>query len=360
MNRWLALTPLLLALAGALAVADEPKARTEQELLGALKDLAAPPAKKDLRGLDADQVRDFRKERARSALKTLGEFEARFPTSTALPEARSEALTAVGAVDDEEVAAAAAKVAHALRDGSPKGSDYAAHADLFLLGQDFRKSLGEVKSVDDFRATWMKQAPTLRKQAEEFMAAYPKYRAGADAVAALGRMAQIAGDETTEQFAVMLVEKYQPDHPLARAAVRYRAVGKEFDFEYTPLGADKPARLKDLRGKVVVVYFWAVWSVPCKAETKRLAELYDKHHKDGLEIIAVSLDEKEELVPKFVKVKKIEWPEWVGAAARKFAEDWGVDTLPVELAIDRRGRLRDADAFGRVEELVPELLGEKE
>jgi len=50
-------------------------------------------------------------------------------------------------------------------------------------------------------------------------------------------------------------------------------------------------------------------SVPCKAETKRLTELYQKHHKDGLEVIAVSLDEKEELVPKFVKVKKIEWPQ---------------------------------------------------
>jgi len=359
MNRWLVLTTLVFTLA-VPARADEPKARTEQELLTALKDLAAPPSQKELRGLDADEVRDLRKERARSALQALGEFEGRFHASAALPEARAAALTAVGAEDDEEVAAAAAKVAKALRDSSPRGSDYAAQADLFLLGQDFRRSLGDVHSVDDFRAAWAKRAPTLRKQAKDFLATYPKYRPGADAVAGLARMAQIAGDETTEHFAVALVEKHQPGHLLARAAARRKAVGKDFDFTYLPLGSDRPARLKDLRGKVVVVYFWAVWCVPCKAETKRLTELYEKHHKDGLEIIAVSLDEKEELVPKFVKVKKIEWPQWVGESARKFAAEWGVDSLPVELVIDRTGRLRHADAVGKLDDLLPQLLKEKE
>jgi thiol-disulfide isomerase/thioredoxin len=360
MNRWLALITALLALAAVPATADDPKPSTEQGLLAQLKTLAAPPTKREVYGLDADELRDFRKERAKSALKVLGEFEERFPRSAALPEARSEALTAVGPADDDAVAAAAAKVAKALRDASPRGSDLAAQADLYLLGQAFRKSLGDVQSVDDFRAAWAKRAGTLRQEAEQFLAAYPNYRPGADAVAGLARMAQIAGDESTEHFLVALVEKYQPGHPLARAAARHRAVGKEFDFAYTPLGSDRPARLKDLRGKVVVVYFWAVWCVPCKAETKRLAELYDKHHDDGLEVIAVSLDEKEELVPKFVRVKKIKWPQWVGEAARRFAADWGVDTLPVEFVIDRRGRLRNADAVGKLEEMLPALLQEKE
>jgi thiol-disulfide isomerase/thioredoxin len=360
MNGWLALTTLL-ALAVAPTAADEPKGRGERELLAELKKFAAPPARKEVRGLDADEVRALLKERARSALKLVAEFQDRFPKSADLAEARSEALTAAGEVDDDdEVAAAAAKVAKALRDASPKGSDHAAQADLFLLGQAFRKSLGDVNSVDAFRAAWAKRAAALRQEAEEFLAAYPKYRPGADAVVTLARMAELAGDPKTERFLVALVEKHQPDHPVVRAAARHKAVGQEFDFAYTPLGSDRPARLRDLRGKVVVVYFWAVWCVPCKAETKRLTELYEKHHKDGLEIVAVSLDEKEELVPKFVKVKKIEWPQYVGESARKLAADWGADTLPVELVIDRKGRLRDADAVGRLEELLPQLLREKE
>jgi thiol-disulfide isomerase/thioredoxin len=359
MNRCLALI-LLLALAPTTAITEEPKKQTEQELLAELQKLAATPEKKDLRGLDAEEVREFMITRARSALKAVSEFQDRFPNSPALPEARSAALQSVGGVDDEDVRAAAMKVARALRESATKGSDRAAEADLFMAGQDFRQAMQGAKSLDDFNAVWSKHADAIRKEAEGYMATYPKYRPGADAVASLARMAEIAHDDKTAQALIELVEKYQPDHPLARARVRQKAVGKEFDFTYTPLGSDTPARLNDLRGKVVVVYFWAVWCVPCKAETKRMTELYEKYHKDGLEIIAVSQDEKEELVPKFVKVKKIEWPQWVGAAARQFAVDWGVDSLPTEFVIDRKGRLHNANASGKLEEIVPRLLQEKE
>ncbi len=359
MNRWLALT-LVLALTPTTATADEPKKQSEKELLAELQKLAAPPEKKELRGLDADEVRELMISRARSALKAAAEFQERYPNSPALPEARCAALQAAGGADDEDVRSAAMKVARALRESAAKGSDCAAEADLFMAGQEFRQAMRGAKSLDDFKTCWSKHAHALCKEAEEYMAAYPKYRPGADAVAALARMAEIAHDEKTAQALVELVEKNQPDHPLARARVRQKAVGKEFDFAYTPLGSDKPVRLKDQRGKVVVVYFWAVWCVPCKAETKRMTEMYEKYHKDGLEIIAVSQDEKEELVPKFVKVKKVEWPQWVGAAARQFAADWGVDSLPTEFVIDRQGRLHDANAVGKLEEILPRLLQEKE
>jgi peroxiredoxin len=355
MSRWLVLMTLL-----ALAGADETTKRTEQELLGELKKLAAPSTKKELRGLDADEVREHMTKRARSALKVVAEFEQRFPRSAELAAARSAALTAVGSVDDSDVVAASAKVARALRDGAARGSDHAAQAELFLVGQRFRRSLRDIKSVDDFRAFWKKNVEKIRKEAEKYLSAYPKYRPGGNAIASLARMAQVAQDEKTEHFLIALVEKHQPDHPLARAAARVKAVGKEFDFTFTPLGADKPRRLKDMRGKVVVVYFWAVWCAPCKPETKRLVELYEKHHKDGLEVIAVSLDEKEELVPRFVKVKKIKWPQWVGKSARQFAADWGVEHLPALFVIDRQGRLHHGDAAGKLEKMLPELLKQKQ
>jgi thiol-disulfide isomerase/thioredoxin len=359
MSRRPVLTASLFLLLAAPALADEPKP-TEQELLAQLKKLAAPPDMNEVRDLDADERREFMLKRAQKAMSAIAAFEARYPSSPALAEARSEALNAASAEEDETVAVPAAKLAVALRDSSPKGSDYAAQAGLYLAGQKLQKALRGVTSVDEFRAAWQKNAEALRKEAEDYLTAYPKYRPGADAVATLAGMARMAGDEKTEQLLEALVEKHQPDHPLARAAARQRAVGKDFDFTYTPLGTDKPAQSKDLRGKVVVVYFWATWCAPCKAETQRLTELYEKYHKDGLEVIAVSLDEKEERVPKFVRAKKIEWPNWVGESARKFAAEWGVDSLPAQFVIDRAGRLRNGDAVGKLDEVLPGLLKEKE
>jgi thiol-disulfide isomerase/thioredoxin len=358
MNRWLVTTTLFILLAAA-ATAGAPQERTEAQLLAELKQLAQPPEPKQLRDLDRQEVAELMKARAKSAVKIMAEFEARFPKSPDLPTARSETLSAVGQVDDEDTAAAAAKVAKALLSGAAKGSDHAAQAQLFLHGQAFHKALAGVKLVDDFRAAWAKLADKVRQEAEAYMASYPNYRPGADAVAVLARLAQIAGDDKSEKFFAALIEKHQPGHPLARTAARHKAVGKEFDFPYTPLGSDKTVRLKELRGKVVVIYFWAVWCVPCKAETRLLAELYDKYHKDGLEVVGVSVDEKEELVAKYVKEKKIEWPQWVGEGARKFAADWGVESIPTQFVIDRAGRLQNADAVGSLEELIPTLLREK-
>jgi hypothetical protein len=64
-------------------------------------------------------------------------------------------------------------------------------------------------------------------------------------------------------------------------------------------------------------------------------------------------------VAKYVKVKKIEWPQWVGEGARKFAADWGVDSIPAQFVIDRAGRLHHANAAGSLEELIPALLLDK-
>src|SRR5262245_10465031 len=204
MSRWLTVAAVLCALAPGLA-ADEPKGRSEQELLAELKKLAAPPERSELRGLDADDVRDFYKGRAETALRLAREFEERFPKSAALADARSEALKAVGTVEDDAVAEAAARVARALRDGAAKGSDHAAQADLFLLGQEFRKELRGVKSLDDFRAAWDRHAEQMRKEVEAYLTAYPKYRPGADAMAQLAHLAKVVRDDKTDGLIVELL-----------------------------------------------------------------------------------------------------------------------------------------------------------
>src|SRR5439155_24135335 len=156
-------------------------------------------------------------------------------------------------VDDPAVANEAIKVAKDLKEAAPKGSDYAAQAELYLLSRAFHAIMADVKSVETFRTAWDKYKGEIRKHVEAYLTEYPKYRPGADAIAALVRMAEIAGDPDTAKLISETIARNLPDHPLARALARENAVGKEFDFAFTPVGSRKETSLKDLRGKVVIV-----------------------------------------------------------------------------------------------------------
>lgn len=68
-------------------------------------------------------------------------------------------------------------------------------------------------------------------------------------------------------------------------------------------------RLSDLKGKYVLIDFWATWCAPCVAETPNLQKLYNAYHDKGFEIIGVSLDETLEPLNDFLKTRKINWPQ---------------------------------------------------
>ncbi len=169
------------------------------------------------------------------------------------------------------------------------------------------------------------------------------------------------GSERAES-ALALVREFDTAHPKsptlndARAEALKLLAGVE-DEEVRASAAKVAAALK---AGVVVVNFWATWCVPCRAEHAHLKERYEKYHGDGLEIVGVSLGEKEELAARYIKNHKIEWRQVVGETARKFAEEWGVEHIPMQFVLDRKGRLRTAEAVGKLDQLIPELLAERE
>jgi len=82
---------------------------------------------------------------------------------------------------------------------------------------------------------------------------------------------------------------------------------------------DSEIRLSDLRGRPVVVNFWATWCKPCRQEMPRFVEAYDQHADEGLVVVAVNMQEGKGIV-------------------RPFAEDYGMD-FPI--AVDRDGEVGD-------------------
>ena len=92
------------------------------------------------------------------------------------------------------------------------------------------------------------------------------------------------------------------------------------DFSLKTLQGDR-CTLSDLRGKVVLVNFWATWCPPCRAELPDLIQMQEKYRQQGLVIVGVSFDEKDAVVQKFYEDKKINYP--VARVTPEFSQSYG-------------------------------------
>jgi peroxiredoxin len=97
--------------------------------------------------------------------------------------------------------------------------------------------------------------------------------------------------------------------------------------------------LSKLKGKTVVVNFWATWCGPCRAEIPGFMEVYQKYKSKGLEIVGISLDQGgwSDVEP-FVKKFNISYPVVLGSAS--VAEQYGnIDAIPTTFIVDKNGNI---------------------
>jgi thiol-disulfide isomerase/thioredoxin len=119
----------------------------------------------------------------------------------------------------------------------------------------------------------------------------------------------------------------------------------------------------DLKGKVVLVDFWATWCGPCNAEIPRVRELYKTYHSKGLEIVGVDCDSDDDTVNTFIKDKEMPWTQLREESQsdepwHPLAKQWGVAGIPTMFLLDKKGILRDVDARDGTDAKVAKLLAE--
>lgn len=100
----------------------------------------------------------------------------------------------------------------------------------------------------------------------------------------------------------------------------------------------KTVTLSQLRGKVVLLDFWATWCSPCRLAIPHLNNLYKTHRERELEIIGLSLDKgSPEMLKRFSVSMAIEYT--IVMADDKVAKDYGISPIPTTYLIDRDGSI---------------------
>ena len=119
--------------------------------------------------------------------------------------------------------------------------------------------------------------------------------------------------------------------------------------------------LSSLKGKVVLLDFWASWCMPCRAANKKLVKIYDKYKDQGFEIYSVSVDDEKRDWVKAIEKDKITWlqvndPSTWGA---KSAVNWNISVLPTTFLINKKGDVVAIDpAEKKLETTIKDLLQE--
>ncbi len=100
-------------------------------------------------------------------------------------------------------------------------------------------------------------------------------------------------------------------------------------------------KLSELKGKVVLIDFWASWCSPCRWSNRELRNLYSDYKNKGFEIFAISLDKNEADWKKAINADKIKWMQVSepGGWDASVALAWKIEALPASFLIDKEGKI---------------------
>ena len=121
-------------------------------------------------------------------------------------------------------------------------------------------------------------------------------------------------------------------------------------------------KLSDLRGKVVLIDFWASWCRPCRMENPNVVRLYRLYHFKGFDIFSVSLDNNRDAWLKAITDDHLSWPNhvsdlrgWSSAAGRLY----GIQSIPATVLIDKEGKVLARNLRGQeLENKLKEIFAE--
>lgn len=128
-----------------------------------------------------------------------------------------------------------------------------------------------------------------------------------------------------------------------------------------PSPSGKTYKLSDLKGKVVLLDFWASWCGPCRRANPHVVELYEKYKDKGFTVYSVSLDRtgQKERWTEAIQEDKLTWPYHVSDLkfwASHPAKVYGVKAIPATFLIDKKGKIASVNPRNNLESEIQKLL----
>lgn len=122
--------------------------------------------------------------------------------------------------------------------------------------------------------------------------------------------------------------------------------------------------ISQYKGKVILVDFWASWCGPCRAFVPEVKEVYEKYHKDGFEVVGVSLDDDLTAMADAIEEEKLPWVNLIGEKkdgnmTHPLAEKYQVRAIPMTFLVDKDGKIVAQEVRGQLATQVEKLLGVK-
>ncbi|WP_026464588.1 TlpA disulfide reductase family protein [Adhaeribacter aquaticus] len=154
------------------------------------------------------------------------------------------------------------------------------------------------------------------------------------------------------QFTKTLVGKLE--------SLRTLSVGKKAPDISLPTPTGDKVSLSSLRGKYVLIDFWASWCGPCRQENPNVVRMYNQYKPKGFEIFGVSLDESKDKWVKAIATDKLTWPHvsdlkgWQSSAAVMY----NIQAIPQTILLDKEGviiakNLRGKELENKLASLLP-------
>lgn len=238
------------------------------------------------------------------------------------------------------------------------GANLTAYVAFRAIQADYSAKVGNLKKPEDFKKVQQELADNLAK----FVQTYPKAEEAPDSLLQLGQVYEYLDEEVKAKNWYAAAKKNYADKP---QAVKAAGAIRRLDLEGQPIKLNGPTLadtnfdLDALRGKAVVVYYWASWNMNFAGDFAKLKALVEANGGKGLELVSINLDDTPQKAREFFQKNPTPGTHLyqAGGMEGKLATDYGIMMTPHVFVVGKDGKVVNRNAqVGALEEELKKLL----